>query len=725
MEFNKEALEKLGVAMKSKFDLAAADRVVLEQQWLKNLRQYRKKYDPEIEDLIPKERSKVYPGDTYVKIVTFVAKMMEMMFPATEHNFSINATPYPNIAQKDLQNILDGLRVQKQQMLMQQMQEQAQQNPEAAQQQMQQMQQMQDPKAFEPTSAEIEDAVKKFADERAENMMTECLDQLAEIDHPDLSKRALSSGAKYGIGVTKGPMVKYVETREWLQGEDGTFTAEKKQKPRPYYEHVKVWDIFPDLAAKHWNDQEFMFERIVFARNQLTALAKREDMIAKNIKDYLRSNQEGNYKCRAYETQLNVLNLTANLNKRDSRKYEVIRYFGYLTGHELQQLGMNITEKDLYIDILSDVWVLENVVIKAELAAFGDKPSDMYHAFIHMDDEDSGLTGIGLPEILRDTQMSRCAVRRMIMDNGASVAGPIWEVNEELLARGKEVAAIHSFQTIYRQGTGPDAQVPAVRQLNTESHLTELLSVEQELKKDIDIESNLPSWTVGNAQPLGEAFRTSQNMSQMTGGANIITKDNVRSFDNYTKSLIESQVKWNMEFNDKEEIKGDYEVQPRGTISLVAKEVRGAALDQLATTLTQEERQYIDLRGLLIDRFAARDLDPKRIKDQKSCDAIDAGNAQAAQNKSQIEDGINTAKAQDLTAKAGKTTAETESITSQNQAKLAELLSKVEANLTGAKSMKEKSNLEHMKVMLETLKEGEKPSGPPTRTGSKTKAAKK
>jgi len=712
MEFNEEALSKLGCTMKAKFDTAAADRVVLEQQWLKNLRQYRGKYDPEVEDLIPKERSKVYPRDTYVKIVTFVAKMMEMMFPATESNYSINATPYPDISQENLQSIIDGLRNEKKQAMMSQVQ----QNPEMAQQ-------MQDPAVFEPEAKDIELAVKTFADERADNMMKECQDQLAEIDHPDLSKRVLSSGAKYGFGITKGPLVKYEKTREWVRGADGVFTAVENEEPRPYYEHVKVWDIFPDLAAKHWHDQEGIFERIVFARHQLAALADREDMISKNIKKYLRDNTAGNYKSRAFETQLNVLNLTANLNKRDARKYEVIRYFGYLSGHELKAIGVKIGDNKLHQDILSDIWLLENTPIKAELAAFGEKPSDMYHAFIHMDDEDSGLTGIGLPEILRDTQMSRCGVRRMIMDNGAAVAGPIWEVNEDLLSRGKEVPTIHSFATIYREGTGPDAQVQAIRQLNTESHLSELLAVEAELKKDIDVESNLPSWTVGNAQPLGEAFRTSQNMSQMTGGANIITKDNVRSFDNYTKSLIGSLVNWNMEFNSREEIKGDYEVQPRGTISLVAKEVRGAALDQLASTMTPEDRQYVDGRELLISRFKSRDLDPNIVKTKEVCAQIDSSNAQAAAAKSQLEDGMTTAKTQDLSAKAQKTTVEAQATQSQNQAKIAELLSKVEGNLASAKSMKEKSTLETMKTLLETLK-GEETSGQPTQNRSRSKTTK-
>lgn len=45
-------------------------------------------------------------------------------------------------------------------------------------------------------------------------------------------------------------------------------------------------------------------------------------------------------------------------------------------------------------------------------------------------------------------------------------------------------------------------------------------------------------------QPLGEAFRTSSNMSMMLGLANMVTKDTVRAFDKFIASFIGS-LRWN------------------------------------------------------------------------------------------------------------------------------------------------------------------------------------
>ena len=698
--FDDQALERAGHTIRQKFELVTMDRVVIEQQWLRDLRQYKGEYDPDVVDLIPKERSKVYPRDTYKKVTGFEAKMMEMMFPATEKNFSITRLPFPSIEQADLQNIIDGLRQQKTQAVAQQLQQAQQQGQQAA-----------PPNAadIEPTSEEIEKAVDEFADARAELMTLECETQLGKIDYPDIAKRALRSGAIYGCGITEGPLVKMEKIREWVRDPQGRYKAEIKDVACPVYEHCQIWDIFPDLAAKQWGDQEFIFQRKVFTRFELTALRERPDFLAEKINEYLAEHRDGNYKSRTYEIDLNIIKKISNLNKRDSRRYEVIRYYGFLSSHDLADMGVDVPPNKMGEDLLVDFWLLENIPIKGGFAAFGNKPADMFHAYVHMDDEDSGLTGVGIPEILRDSQMSRCAVRRMLMDNSAAVAGPIFGMDESKFARGYEAQQIHSFSTIHFDSEEtPGFRISDVmQQFSTDAHIAELLSLEARLKEDIDEESNLPSWTLGNAQPLGEAFRTSQNMSQMTGGANVILKDNVRAYDRYTKSLIGSLLTFNMdpELNPKIEIKGDFDVQPRGTISLVAKEVRGQALDQLATTLTPQDRMYMDNRKLLIERLKSRDLDPGLVKSKEECEAADKQQANMASQKSQIEDQVSQAKAGSLQAKAQKDTTDAQVKQEQNQAEISRILAEVQSKLSDSATRKGALDLAHIQTLMEDLRE--------------------
>ncbi len=675
-----EELAKLGNHLKGQLGQFITDRQLVELQWLKNLRQYLGQYDPDVLANIPPERSHVYPRDTRVKVKGGVAKMMEMMFPSQDRNWELSVSPNPSIPKEALQEILDTLQMQQE----------------------------------DPTvpiqSDQIERAVRAFADARKEKMEAQIADQLADpgIDYPQLCKRVVRTGYIYGFGVARSPMVRTQQERVWEMNQMlGVYEAKSVTHRRPYPEYVRVWDCYPDMSARAWEDQEMIFERMVLTRHDFSLLAKRDDFKGAAIKEYLKAHPTGNYTAKTYETELHQLAKTSNLADRTARRYEVYRALGFVSAHTLQNVGIEVKDSELDQDILADLWFIDDVVIKAEKAAFGDRPADQYHAFIYTEDEDSGLTGVGLPEEVRDSQMSLCASTRMLMDNASAIAGPIFEVNTSLLAKGrKSIGAIHAFMTIEREGDGQEAQHPAVRAVTTQSHVAELLNIISMQRQQLDIESNLPAFTMGGVQqPLGEAFRTSNNMSMMMGSANMVTKDTVRAFDKFTTSLLTSLLRWNMEFNPDETIKGDYQVVAKGNLSLVAKEVRGAALDQFVSTLSPEERAILDTYGLLIDRLKARDLPVDRVLPKEEATAILEGMREAASAASQIEQGLTTAKTEKTSADAEKTRTDTQVMAATTEATIQEILSRVESNLANAKTSHDKVQLENLRTLLSTATE--------------------
>jgi hypothetical protein len=67
---------------------------------------------------------------------------------------------------------------------------------------------------------------------------------------------------------------------------------------------------------------------------------------------------------------------------------------------------------------------------------------------------------------------------------------------------------------------------------------------------------------------------------------------------------------WNMEFNGKENIKGDFNIVARGTKSLIAKEVKMEQINQfLALTNNEIDLQYIKRDVLLRELAEIFDLD--------------------------------------------------------------------------------------------------------------------
>jgi len=632
-----DRLKLLGQRVTRRFEEYETNRRPTELRWMQNLRQYLGKYDPEIEKNIPAGRSRVYPRDTFVKVVGFVSKMMELLFPANEKNWGVAPSPVPNL-RKDVVN-----------QIIRELNDRAMQAEESV------------------TGAQIEEAIFAYAEDRARAMERECSDQLVEMRYVLLAMRVIRSGAIYGIGVSKGPLVTSQEERIWEFDQDtGHYGARSLDRAKPYFDYVQVWNIYPDLDAKDWSTQEGLFERMVFSKNELYEMLDDDSYMEDVLRAFLKDNPRGNYIRRSFEGELDQMKGTGAAGARMSRMYEVIRWYGFWPSQDLKDLDTTLLSEDIdeFKDVLCEVWLIGGNVFRVNKAVLDTHPSEFYHAFIYREDDEVSMVGNGLPESIRDSQLSHCAIRRMIIDNAAQSAGPLYEVNTDLLepADRGNASQIHAFKVFRRRGLGAEAQFPAIREVSTQSHISELLQLSDNIQIRMDIESNMPAWMFGNPTALGEAFRTSTNMSMMMGGATMGMKAIVRGYDMFTESMIGSLVRWNTEFNERDEIKGDFEIVTRGSTSLVAKELRGMALDQFISTLSEEEKQLLKTREVLIDRLQARDLPVDRVVDIDQAEQILAQIRQQSAQASQAVAETEGAKAAKLAADTAFVQAKTEAL---------------------------------------------------------------
>lgn len=107
------------------------------------------------------------------------------------------------------------------------------------------------------------------------------------------------------------------------------------------------------------------------------------------------------------------------------------------------------------------------------------------------------------------------------------------------------------------------------------------------------------------------AAKTATGMSMLIGASNITLKDQVHYMDEgVTKKFIRAMYFWNMEFNNKESIKGDFNIVARGSKSLIAKEVKMEQINQfLSLTNNDIDNQYIKRDVLLRELSEIFDLD--------------------------------------------------------------------------------------------------------------------
>ena len=591
------------------------ERRIAELRWLRNQRQYLGVYDPEIEQALSDSRSKAYPRITRVKCITVLSKLMHLMFPGNERNWELNPAPAPDITADDVKEAI-------------------------AKQQQRDQQAGLDPQQVTPDYAM--DAVHQLMLDRADKLSVVIDDQLQELggdqtyDYVALNRQVLRSGIQYGLGLLRGPFVRESKSVTWeMDDEAGVPMPKSKKVYKPLFEFVSIWDFYPDLSAKTFDSMDGYFLRKVMSKSQLLGLRKRQDFFGDVIERYLAAHPVGNYKALEFEIELRVMGVKSNVNeqKPDTQKYEVICWIGKIDGHSLSQCGVDVPQDKIHEEIDAEVWLVDGNIICCKLNPWAKLGIDVktIHPFL-FDEDDTSPIGFGLPNAMRDSQMMVAAATRMLLDNASVTCGPNLELNTDLLRLDQDLSSLRSYRMWYREGTGPEAQFPAVRNVQIDAHMPDLLKIVELGLKFADAETFVGPANGGDqAQMPSEPYRTASGASMLKGDAALPFKDMVRAFDSLTQSVIQSIVMFNRMLNPNEAHVADYDVVARGATSLIAKEVRGMQADQLVTTLTPEENLHVDARKLLTVRLKSRDMEDILVSPSE------AARRQAAQDQQQDE----------------------------------------------------------------------------------------
>jgi hypothetical protein len=612
-----EELKALGANLSKLFEQYRADRQVVELKWVRNLRQYLGIYDPEIEKQFSANRSQAYPRITRIKCISVLSRIMNLMFPGNERNWSLEASPSPDMSPDDVMIAVEDLMRR---------------NAEAG--------------IEMPLDDEmVGHAVKRLACERAKALSTVIDDQLTEIggdqtqDYINLNRKVAQSGIMYGLGVLRGPFAREVTTTRWMLGPDGRPMPQVVTAYKPMLEFLPVWDFYPDLSAKTLQTMDGYFVRMVMSRAQVRALAKRSDFFGDVIRRYLAQYPVGNYKAQTFETDLRNMGIKTNVNeqKAETSKYEIVVWHGPVSGHMLAAAGVEVAQEKLGDDIEAEVWMCADQIIKADINPWRKIGVDMktIHCFL-FDEDDTSPIGNGLPNVIRDSQMSIAAATRMLLDNASVTCGPNLELNTDLMRPDQDLSAVQAYKIWYREGMGAEAQYPAIRNVAIDSHMDELLKTIDLFMRFADAETFVGPATGGDMERgkgVSEPMRTAAGASMLRGDAALPFKDIVRNFDTFTQSVIYSLVQFNKKFNPDRAPAGDYNVVARGATSLIAKEIRGMQVDQLAVTLTPEERIYVDEEKLVEARFAVRDLQSMMLPP----DEVKRKKQQLAEKQAQME----------------------------------------------------------------------------------------
>lgn len=405
-ERNSDVMNSFGFRLRNQFSQNKAYRRPKELQWLEDLRTYKGIYDPDV--VIDPNNSKVYPKITRSKVNIVLSRLHEMLFPETDKNWEIMPTPEPRVDRDIVTQLAMSLVTE---------------NPE------------QPGVPVIPTEKELRLAIKKYVEEACGKMASVVDDQLTEMDYPEETKKVLRSGLMYGTGIMKGPLVGKRLKRRWEPIAAGEYEEMTTSEDVPDLRAIRIWDWYPDMTVTELESAEGSYERHVMTKHDLRQLLKRSDFYADMITDFLRDHPDGDYVPLNWEVDLQVIEVEAgsgrqrysgtsvvgaamddhsrSTNRQLGKKYEVLEYWGYVDGSDLEACGIPVA--DVTLEYAANVWVLGSKVIKANLFPGA---LDQYKIFYYEKDETS-IFGEGLCRVMRGSALAIGAAARMVLDNAS------------------------------------------------------------------------------------------------------------------------------------------------------------------------------------------------------------------------------------------------------------------------------------------------------------------
>lgn len=612
------SIESLGARLAARYQEFKDARKETENEWIRDLRQYNGQYEPEVLARLEESgaRSKVFVGLTRTKVMAAYSRIIDLLFQHGDPAFACNPTPVAD---------LSPIKVVKLR--------------EQATQEIMMASQMMDPNMNQDLvmarlgelEEEFKEIEQKAADEAAEKMTLEILDQLVENNADMKLKESILESCIFGSGAVKAGTVKIDTTQSYEKVQDPNSGEEAYalsviEKATPEVESVSIFDLYPDPYCTSLEDCDGLFRRHVLTRRQFRELADLPQFDGEMVRYLLKTNRTGNH---VEEDHERTRRRIAGINDHsESNRFEVLEFWGTVDGYELEEHDIELPEgADLSDDYNACVWMCSGKVIKVMLNPVAGY-STPYFIFPY-ERTPHQFWGTGVPRMMRDSQGTMNAATRIWLDNLALSSGPMCEVNTDLLAAGEDPTDIHPWRVFLREGG--DGSMPAVRWYQPVANANGLNQIVEIFRRFADETTSLPSYTHGE-QTAG-LNKTATGMSMLMGAANVALKSTIKNIDDFLmEPMIKALYHWNMEFNSKDYIKGDLKIVARGSTALVQKEVQSQRLLQFLSLVSNPmDSGSVDRNQLIRDIAKSMDIDPDEIVKSEEQIALEQQQAIQAQ----------------------------------------------------------------------------------------------
>lgn len=445
-------------------------------------------------------------------------------------------------------------------------------------------------------------------------MSKEIETQLCATKYAMHSRRAMEDRVILGTGVLKGPVNTGKMRVQYTKDSDGTWIPEVSTSYTPKLEHVSLWRFYPDDSVVDFAESEDVIEVHPMTPIELSQYIKHPGFDGDAIKKVLIGDH---YNEAVTPTVYNdsLTGLKAQIWQRNpylyKDRYLVLEYHGPVTYDELSKLGLEPTYTSPTAQYYGEVWVCCGKVIRMELENIEGYYETPYSCSVWKRDPSSPF-GYGHPLLLADSQQVVTSAYHMILDNASLTSGPQVAMYQKFIqpVDGSWNLAPNKVWLL----TDPTININQAIQFFNPTNVIQNIMPVLELARQFAEEESATMAFGGMQSPQAQDTATGGLLMQHAS-TTLLDFSAEEWDDQVTEKIIRRYYAWNMQYNPKDEIKGDYYVDVKSSSEYKNKQmyIRDLERLQMETAQNPEMAMAINSDELVRARLSLMHLPSNKI----------------------------------------------------------------------------------------------------------------
>lgn len=554
-EASKPVIEGIAAHIRKCWDEAReAKEQKVEKQMLKNLRQRKGEYDPDMLATLKDQGSAIiYMMLTSNKCRSASAWLREALGGMP---WSAAPTPVADIDPQTKESIVA-----------------------LAEQQIQQAMMM----GVFPSDAEVREYMlavrdqvfakaQEVAKERAARMTEKMKDQLAEGGFEEAMDAFIDDLVTFPAAILKGPVVNVRPQLKWLPQQDGSMKVDVQDAYRLEWERVDPFNLYPAPDATSIDDG-YIIERHRLTRADLVGLRDVEGYSSAAINAVLDEYGRGGlHEWLFIDSERQLAEDKPIIgNTNPSELIDALQFWGSVQGKMLLDWGVDKKEIENPLDEYHvEAWLVGRWVIKATI-----NPDPLHRKPYYKTSWEiipGSFWGKSIPELCADTQAVCNAAARALVNNMSLASGPQVAYDISRLPQGENLTNMYPWKIWQFKDNGASgATVQPISFFQPQSNAGELMQIYEKFATLADEYTGIPRYMTGDSH-VGGAGSTASGMSMLMSNAGKVIKNVVSSVDRILKPAIERLYFYNMMYLDDPELKGDVAIVAEGATALVQKQ---------------------------------------------------------------------------------------------------------------------------------------------------------